>query len=80
MRLLFTHMSNFNFEPRWLARATNAVLVGKIHSEENHPISRILIRLYEPVCAWSLRWKWAVIAGGACDCRRHRSRISEARI
>jgi len=62
MRLLFTHMSNFNFRPRWLARATNAVLVGKIHSEENHPISRVLIRLYEPVCAWSLRWKWTVIA------------------
>lgn len=62
MRLLFTHMSNFNFKPHWLARATNAVLVGKIHSEENHPISRVLIRLYEPVCAWSLRWKWAVIA------------------
>ncbi|MGA2602494.1 MAG: efflux RND transporter permease subunit, partial [Bryobacteraceae bacterium] len=28
----------------------------------NHPISRVLIRLYEPVCAWSLRWKWTVIA------------------
>src|SRR5207245_2963832 len=40
-----------------------AVLVGKIHSEENHPISRVLIRLYEPVCAWALRWKWVVIAG-----------------
>ncbi len=63
MRLLFTHMKNFEFRPRWLARATNAVLVGKIHSEENHPISKILIRLYEPVCAWSLRWKYFVIAG-----------------
>ncbi len=62
MRLLFTHMKNFEFRPRWLARATNAVLVGKIHSEENHPISKILIRLYEPVCAWSLRWKYLVIA------------------
>src|SRR6202049_4254754 len=61
MRLLFTHMSNFSFRPRWLARATNAVLVGKIHSEENHPISRILIQMYDPVCAWALRWKWAVI-------------------
>ncbi|MBZ5582492.1 MAG: CusA/CzcA family heavy metal efflux RND transporter [Acidobacteriia bacterium] len=61
MRLLFTHMKNFEFRPRWLARAANAVLVGKIHSEETHPISRILIRLYEPVCAWSLRWKWFVI-------------------
>jgi Cu(I)/Ag(I) efflux system membrane protein CusA/SilA len=61
MRLLFTHARNFQFRPRWLARAVNAVLVGKIHSEENHPVSRILIRLYEPVCAWSLRWKWVVI-------------------
>ncbi|MGE5645114.1 MAG: efflux RND transporter permease subunit [Acidobacteriota bacterium] len=63
MRLLFTHMTNFEFRPRWLARAVNAVLVGRIHSEETHPISRILIRLYEPVCAWTLRWKWLVIAG-----------------
>ncbi len=63
MRLLFTHMSNFEFRPRWLARATNAVLVGKIHSEESHPISRILIRIYDPICRWSLRWKYAVIAG-----------------
>jgi Cu(I)/Ag(I) efflux system membrane protein CusA/SilA len=61
MRLLFTHARNFRFRPSWLARVVNAVLVGKIHSEEKHPISRILIRLYEPVCAWSLRWKWLVI-------------------
>src|SRR5262249_25953072 len=53
---------NFNFRPRWLSRIANAVLVGKIHSEENHPISRILIALYQPVCAWTLRWKWLVIA------------------
>jgi Cu(I)/Ag(I) efflux system membrane protein CusA/SilA len=65
MRLIFTHMQNFEFRPRWLARAVNAVLVGKIHSEENHPISRILIRLYEPVCSWALRWRWLVLAGAA---------------
>jgi Cu(I)/Ag(I) efflux system membrane protein CusA/SilA len=63
MRLLFTHMKNFSFKPAWLARMASAVLVGKIHSEETHPLSRILIRLYEPVCAWSLRWKWLVLAG-----------------
>jgi Cu(I)/Ag(I) efflux system membrane protein CusA/SilA len=63
LRLLFTHVHTFQFRPRWLARTANAVLVGKIHSEENHPISRILIRLYDPVCRWSLRWKYAVIAG-----------------
>ena len=63
MRLLFTHMNQFSFRPAWLARVTNAVLVGRIHSEETHPISRILIRVYEPICAWSLRWKWLVLAG-----------------
>jgi len=63
MRLLFTHMKDFEFRPRWLARVTNAILVGKIHSEETHPISKVLIRLYAPVCAWALRWKWLVIAG-----------------
>jgi Cu(I)/Ag(I) efflux system membrane protein CusA/SilA len=61
--VLFTHMKKFAFRPRWLARATNAILVGTIHSEENHPISKVLIKLYEPVCAWALRWKWLVIAG-----------------
>jgi copper/silver efflux system protein len=63
MRLLFTHMKNYDFRPRFLARIANAVLVGKIHSEEHHPISRVLIRVYEPVCAWTLRWKYTVIIG-----------------
>ena len=34
MRLLFTHATEFNFRPRFLARFANAVLVGKIHPEE----------------------------------------------
>ena len=63
MRLLFTHMENFEFRPRWLARVVNAVLVGKIHSEEHHPISRVLMRAYDPICRWALRWKYVVIAG-----------------
>ncbi len=61
MRLLFTHADNFDFRPRWLARAANAVLVGKIHPEEKHPISRVLMRLYEPVVEWVLRWRWVVV-------------------
>jgi Cu(I)/Ag(I) efflux system membrane protein CusA/SilA len=63
MRLLFTHAEQFQFRPRWLARAANAALVGTIHSEEKHPISRVLMRYYEPVVDWVLRWKWAVVAG-----------------
>jgi Cu(I)/Ag(I) efflux system membrane protein CusA/SilA len=63
LRLAFTRMRRFTFRPPWLCRAANAVLVGSIHSEERHPISRVLVRVYEPVVRWSLRWKWVVIGG-----------------
>ena len=62
LRLLFTHLKNFDFRPLWLCRATNAAVVGTIHSEEQHPISRALIRFYQPVLRWSLRRKWSIIA------------------
>jgi Cu(I)/Ag(I) efflux system membrane protein CusA/SilA len=62
LRLLFTRMKNFNFRPAWLARATNALLVGKIHSEENHPISRPLMKLYHPVVEFVLEHRWLTIA------------------
>jgi len=61
MRLLFTHVQRFRFRPRWLAGLANAVLVGTIHSEERHPISRPLMRLYTPVVEASLRYRWAVV-------------------
>jgi Cu(I)/Ag(I) efflux system membrane protein CusA/SilA len=61
LRLLFTHARNFSFRPLWLCRAANAVVVGRIHSETKHPVSRFLIAAYQPVAAWSLRHKWLVI-------------------
>jgi Cu(I)/Ag(I) efflux system membrane protein CusA/SilA len=36
---------------------------ARIRPEESHPLSRLLIRLYEPVCALALRWKYVVILG-----------------
>jgi copper/silver efflux system protein len=65
LRLTFTHLRNFNFKPRWLSRAASAVLVGRIHSEDRHPLSKVLIRFYDPVCRWSLRHKWTVMATAA---------------
>jgi len=62
LRLLLTHMKNFSFRPAWVCRAANAVFVGRIRSEDKHPISRFLIRIYNPVASWTLRWKWVVIA------------------
>jgi len=63
LRVMFTRMRGFDFRPSWLCRAANVVLVGRIYPEERHPVSRVLMRLYEPVVRWSLRWKWSVITG-----------------
>ncbi|MBI3799867.1 MAG: efflux RND transporter permease subunit [Deltaproteobacteria bacterium] len=62
IRLLFTRVDPFTFRPRWLCRLVNAILVGTIHSEENHPISRPLMRLYHPVVEFVLRRPGFVIA------------------
>lgn len=63
LRLFLTRMKDFHFRPAWLSRVANTLFVGTIHSEEKHPISRFLIRLYNPVAVWSLRWRWLVIGG-----------------
>jgi len=62
LRLLLMRTREFNLRPRWLSRIVNAVLVGKIHNEENHPISRPLMRIYHPMVRFVLRMKWLVIA------------------
>jgi Cu(I)/Ag(I) efflux system membrane protein CusA/SilA len=63
LRLFLTRVKEFERGPRWLRWIANKALVGKILPEEKHPISRGLIRLYEPVVAWALRWRWSVIGG-----------------
>ncbi len=55
LRMLFTRMSFVKFRPRWVAYLFNQVTVGKYYPEERHPISRILFKVYEPVCHWVLR-------------------------
>jgi len=63
LRVLLTRVERFNFQPAWLCRVMNALLVGDVKSEDRHPVSRRLIRVYEPVVRWTLRWRWAVIGG-----------------
>jgi Cu(I)/Ag(I) efflux system membrane protein CusA/SilA len=62
LRLLLTRFQPFAFRPSWLCRAVNALLVGRVRSEDEHVISRWLMRLYEPVVRWTLRWKWVVMS------------------
>jgi Cu(I)/Ag(I) efflux system membrane protein CusA/SilA len=61
LRMLFTRRELFTFERPWLRRAANALLVGRIRSEDRHPVSRGLARVYRPVAMWSLRHPMVVI-------------------
>jgi Cu(I)/Ag(I) efflux system membrane protein CusA/SilA len=62
MRMMFARIDPFLFRPRWLAWMANQALVGKYQSEERHPISARLHRLYEPPCRLVLRHPRATIA------------------
>ncbi len=62
MRMMFARIDDFRFKPRWLAWVANQALVGKYYSEEAHPISKALHRVYEPPCRFVLRHPKATIA------------------
>jgi copper/silver efflux system protein len=62
LRMLFARMDPFTFKPKWLAKLGTHVLVGKYYSEEKHPISVFLHRIYEPPCRFVLQHAKATIA------------------
>jgi copper/silver efflux system protein len=65
MRMLFTRMDYKHFRPRWLSNAVNAITVGKYYPEEKHPVSRVLFRVYEPVCNFVLKHRKSTLIAAA---------------
>jgi Cu(I)/Ag(I) efflux system membrane protein CusA/SilA len=62
IRMMFARMDGFTFRPKWLARVVNGAVVGTYYSEEKHPISVVLHRLYERPCRAVLRRPKTAIA------------------
>ena len=62
LRMMFTRLDPFRFRPAWLARAVTTMLVGRYHSEERHPVNRVLMQVYDPVCRFVLRRPKTIIA------------------
>lgn len=54
VRMLFARVDPFNLKGKWLNRIVNTVAVGKYYPEEQHPVSKMLFRLYEGPCRWVL--------------------------
>jgi len=65
MRMLFARVEPFTFRPRFLASVATTALVGKYYSEERHPISRLMHRLYEGPCRFVVRHAKATLAVSA---------------
>ncbi len=63
LRVTLTHFKVFEFRSPLLTRAANALAGGKVHAEEHHPVSRWLMRTYEPVVAWALAHGRLVVGG-----------------
>ncbi len=61
LRFLFSHIEDTKFRPRWAARVVNSIFIGKIHSEEDHPISRPMMKIYHPVVEFALSNKTLTI-------------------
>jgi Cu(I)/Ag(I) efflux system membrane protein CusA/SilA len=61
LRMLFARIDPFTFRPRFLAWFATKLFVGTYHSEERHPISRLLHHLYEKPCRFVVRHAAATI-------------------
>lgn len=61
--LLVRRRPSIGFEQGMLRSLWNSLLGGRIRSEDEHPITGPLMRFYDPVVRWSLRWKKQVIVG-----------------
>ncbi|MBI5171072.1 MAG: efflux RND transporter permease subunit [Candidatus Eisenbacteria bacterium] len=65
MRMLFTRMNPFTFKPAALAKLATHAFVGTYHSEEQHPISRAIFKVYDPACRFVLRHPGKVVLAAA---------------
>ncbi|MEW6757417.1 MAG: CusA/CzcA family heavy metal efflux RND transporter [Acidobacteriota bacterium] len=65
VRMLFTRVRPFSFPSPMLSRAVNGLLVGTYRKEEEQTLSRLLHRLYEGPCRWTLDHPWTVLAAAS---------------
>jgi Cu(I)/Ag(I) efflux system membrane protein CusA/SilA len=55
LRLALIRLDDFSFKSKPFNTLMNAVFVGRMHKEDENPVSRTLFKLYHPVVDWVLR-------------------------
>ena len=61
LRLLFVRTKPFAGRPKWLMSLGNSLFVGRFYAEEKHPVSKVLFKVYEPVCRFVLKHTTATL-------------------
>ncbi len=69
LRMLFTRMQPFKFNwpfvPKkvevWASKTATTLAVGNYFPEEQHPVSKVLFKIYEPACRFVLRHRKGAI-------------------
>lgn len=65
LMVLLLRGKEYRFRPKWLCGLANFLWGGKIHSEQDHPISRWLFKVYQPAVEFVLRRPKPVLVAAA---------------
>lgn len=61
IRISLSHFRVKKYKLKWLSDLRNTVLVGKMYSEEEHPISRFFFKYYGPMVHSVVKHRWRVV-------------------
>lgn len=63
LRIIFSTFEYKNYSPQfsWFSKIRNSILVGKLHKEENHPISKYLFKVYGPLVDSAITHRYKVV-------------------
>lgn len=61
IRVSLSHFKIKKFKPKWLSSIRNTLFVGKMYSEEEHPISQFFFKFYGPIVHWVVKNRLKVI-------------------
>lgn len=53
--MIFIREKKVSLKPKWLSDFTNRFIIGKIHAEEDNPVSKFLFGIYGPVVDFVLK-------------------------
>ncbi len=68
VRMLFARHEKFQTRWPWLNRLANEFFIGTYFSEERHPISKRLFKIYEPAVRWVLKKPLTTLALAVALC------------